>query len=92
MVSQLNIRLNIRLIMNTACSCREPPAQILAGTVVGVLVWTLRPNNNSACVLICCCLALAAGSSDEPKAKLDVLLKLGVLFVGWYLANIYFNM
>jgi hypothetical protein len=34
----------------------------------------------------------AAGSADEPKAQVGTLLKLGALFAGWYLANIYFNM
>jgi hypothetical protein len=38
--------------------------------------------------LACCCAADAA----EPKSNTANLLKLGALFAGWYLANIYFNM
>lgn len=43
----------------------------------------------------CCACVLcnpAAGAADEPTTKFGALLKLGALFAGWYLANIYFNM
>lgn len=38
-----------------------------------------------------CGVSLAA-AADEPKSNFGTLLKLGALFAGWYLANIYFNM
>lgn len=61
---------------------------MLPGRDAGPLGNELR----ACCVCVCVLCNPAAGAADEPKTNFGALLKLGALFAGWYLANIYFNM